>query len=314
MGSNATIRGYTGSSATVSIPNSIEGYNVTAIGYSAFKDNTTIRSINLPNMITSVGDSAFQNCTALETVTMSYNSTVEYTASIGGSAFSSCTGLTSMGFSENVTSIGDYAFSGCTALSSLILPKSLNNMGARMIGNTAISSITIPRNVASSAYYYSSGYNGALANCKSLTEVIFEDGMKKIPDYICASGNYTSYITKVVIPESVTEIGYDAFYKCDNITIYGYKNSYAESYAITESIPFVSVAIAKNASADDVLKRMNLNTLINNVSFAGADISGPTVTIAGKTFSLFQSRHLWILNWVTKYRRKWMMKRKSSRF
>ena len=32
---------------------------------------------------------------------------------------------------------------------------------------------------------------------------------------------------------------------------------------------------------------MNLNTLVNNISFAGTDISGPTVTIAGKTFSLF---------------------------
>lgn len=127
-------------------------------------------------------------------------------------------------------------------------------MGYYVIEGTAISSITIPKNVSSSGY--SGSYNGALANCKSLTEVVFESGMTKIPDYICAIGAYTSYITKVVIPESVKEIGDYDFYKCDNMTIYGYKNSYAESYAITENIPFVSVAIAKNASADDVLKKM----------------------------------------------------------
>jgi uncharacterized repeat protein (TIGR02543 family) len=257
---------------------------VKTIGSSAFYRCGKITSMNLPNTITSVGDAAFQNCTALKTVTMNYNSTVEYTAGIGDYAFSGCTSLTGMGFSENVTSIGDYAFSGCTALSSLTLPESLKSMGYYVIESTAISSITIPKNVS---YSDSSYTNGALANCKSLTEVAFEDGMTKIPAYICASDDYTSYITKVIIPESVTDIGSNAFYKCNNMTIYGYKNSYAESYAITESIPFVSVAIAKNASADDVLKKMNLDTLVNNISFAGTDISGPTVTIAGKTFSLF---------------------------
>ncbi len=132
-----------------------------------------------------------------------------------------------------------------------------------------------------------SSSNGPLAG-SSVTEVIFEEGIKKIPDYACStSSSYSSYITKVIIPETVTDIGSNAFYNCNNMTIYGYKNSYAESYAITESIPFVSVAIAKNASADDVLKKMNLDTLVNNISFAGTDISGPTVTIAGKTFSLF---------------------------
>lgn len=210
----------------------------------------------------------------------------EYTVTaIGYDAFSNCSKLSSINLTENVTSIGWEAFYGCTQLESLTLPERVTNLGYRFIQGTGIESITIPKNVTSCGS--SSVNDGPLAG-SSVTEVVFEEGIKGIPNYACStSSSYSSYITKVVIPESVTEIGNYAFYKCDNMTIYGYKNSYAESYAITESIPFVSVAIAKNASADDVLKRMNLNTLVNNVSFAGADISGPTVTIAGKTFSLF---------------------------
>ncbi len=128
---------------------------------------------------------------------------------------------TNLGFSENVTSIGDYAFSGCTALSSLTLPESLKSMGYYVIESTAISSITIPKNVSSSTYSNSNHagndtHNGASANCKSLTEVVFEDGMTKIPDYICASPSYTSYITKVIIPDDEKKtiqvlIGFDDF-------------------------------------------------------------------------------------------------------
>ncbi|MBR1931479.1 MAG: Ig-like domain-containing protein, partial [Lachnospiraceae bacterium] len=47
------------------------------------------------------------------------------------------------------------------------------------------------------------------------------------------------------------------------------------------------VTVPKNASADDVLSHMNLNTLISDTSLAGEKINGPTVTIAGKTFPLF---------------------------
>ena len=87
-------------------------------------------------------------------------------------------------------------------------------MGGRMIESTAISSITIPKNVKT---YNAWGHNGPLANCKTLKTVTFEEGMTSIPGDILASDDYTSYVTKVNIPESVEEIGSFAFCDCVNI-------------------------------------------------------------------------------------------------
>ena len=265
---------------------------VTEIGAQAFYCCEKITSVNIPKTVSYIGGSAFAGCQELGKVILNYNDAMVNTTSNGTQlhsleienfVFGNCSKLSSINLTENVTSIGSEAFRNCTKLESLILPERVTSIGSCFIRGTGIKSITIPKNVTECG----SSSNGPLAG-SSVTEVIFEEGIKKIPDYACStSSSYSSYITKVIIPETVTDIGSNAFYNCNNMTIYGYKNSYAESYAITESIPFVSVAIAKNASADDVLKKMNLDTLVNNISFAGTDISGPTVTIAGKTFSLF---------------------------
>ncbi len=61
-------------------------------------------------------------------------------------------------------------------------------MGYLMIENTAIKSITIPKNVKYCSIYNGSGTSGPLANSKYLTTVIFEDGMTEIPDNICSMG------------------------------------------------------------------------------------------------------------------------------
>ncbi len=257
---------------------------LTEIEGSAFS-GSGLEEVTLPSSIKTVGSGAFSSCASLKKVSFTEKTANGYQVSVGDGAFQNCGSLSSVDFSVNVTSIGDYVFYGDSEIETIILPSKLTSIGYQAFQGTYISSITIPKTVTSCG---SSSYDGPLAGATQLKEVVFEDGMKKIPNYACSTGSsYSSYITKAVIPESVTDIGSNAFYKCDNLTIYGYKNSYAESYAITESIPFVSVAIAKNASPEDVLKKMNLNTLVNNISFAGTNISGPTVTIAGKTFSLF---------------------------
>ena len=255
------------------------------IGSSAFYNCGKITQMEVPKTITEIGGSAFENCTGLKSFRMNYNGTVEYKAEIGNAAFRGCTSLTDVSLSENVTSIGSMAFSGCTSLETLNLPERVESLGRCLIGKTAISSITIPKNVKYSADANSS--SGVLANVKALKTVTFEQGMKAIPSYIMASGGYTSYIEKVIIPDTVTSIGSHAFYKCDNITIYGYKNSYAETYANENDIPFVSVAIAKNATAQDVLSKIDLKKLLSKTSLGSTTINGPEVTVAGKTFPVF---------------------------
>ena len=259
---------------------------VTVIGYCAFYNcQKLVLEENLPQSIQKIEESAFEKCTALTAVGMSYNNTVEFEAEIGSNAFAGCTNLKEVNLSENVTSIGSYAFGGCTALKELTLPESVTYLGEYFIAGTAISTITIPKNVNRSGSYYS---NGALANCKTLNTVIFEEGIREIPSYICASGDYTSYITKVVIPEDVTVIGSSAFYNCQKMSIYGYSGSYAETYAKENNIPFVTVAVSKKATISEVLGKLDVDHLLKGIDFGDmAKIDGPEITINDKTFTLF---------------------------
>jgi hypothetical protein len=55
---------YNGSSAGVTIPNSVTG-----IGDSAFSGNTGLTSVIIPESVTSIGDQAFAGCTGLTSVT-----------------------------------------------------------------------------------------------------------------------------------------------------------------------------------------------------------------------------------------------------
>ena len=88
----ATITKYTGSASSVSIPSSLGGYTVKTIGNSAFKDNTALTSVNIPNTVTEIyglySGGAFQNCTSLKSITIPNS-----VKTIGIDAFNGCVSL-----------------------------------------------------------------------------------------------------------------------------------------------------------------------------------------------------------------------------
>ena len=74
-GVNATITGYTGSEASLVIPEELDGYTVQGIGDSAFAGNLTLTSVEIPASVETIGSLAFDNCVNLKTVTL-YNGLV----------------------------------------------------------------------------------------------------------------------------------------------------------------------------------------------------------------------------------------------
>ena len=90
------------------IPNS-----VTSIGYSAFRECTSLTSITISDSVTSIGAYAFHSCSGLTNIDIPSGVT-----SIGQDAFRYCSGLTSCTIGSGVTSIGNNAFSNCSSLES----------------------------------------------------------------------------------------------------------------------------------------------------------------------------------------------------
>ncbi len=254
------------------------------IGGRAFEDCDNLVNIFLPKSVQKIGASVFEYCDKLESVVMEENSEVV----LGAYAFKDCTSLEYVKLSSNISTMERGVFSGCESLRSLQLPANVKHLGELMISGTKITSIVIPKGVevAESGSYGS----GVLSGCETLKEVIFEEGMEKIPQRIASTGlDYLEKVNieRVVIPASVTEIGKDVFSIWSKITIYGYEGSYAETYANENNIPFNTVIIAKDATAEQVLAKFSLGDLIKNVSIKGEKIDGPEIEIGNYSFPLF---------------------------
>ena len=64
-GISVMVEEYTGTSSSVTIPATVNGYSVVKIGESAFEGNTNLTSIDLPDSITVIGKRAFASCSNL---------------------------------------------------------------------------------------------------------------------------------------------------------------------------------------------------------------------------------------------------------
>lgn len=99
------------------------GETVVAIGTEAFKNNTKITGIEMPDTVTSIGDGAFDGCTFLSSLKMS-----PYITHIGSYAFAGCDALASVTLPENLISIADHAFYS-SGITELVIPEKVTSVG-----------------------------------------------------------------------------------------------------------------------------------------------------------------------------------------
>lgn len=178
------VTGYDGNQpkGDLMIPDIVNDYSVTTIGYYAFQNCTGLTSITIPNSVTTIGDNAF----------------------------SSCTGLTSIDFPNGLTSIGRYAFLACTWFNN-------QSDGVVYAGNVAYTykgSMPVGTDI-----HLREGTIGiadeAFSYCENMISI-------EIPNSVTSIGRAAfrgcTGLTSVVIPQSVVSVGYEAFKYCSNLT------------------------------------------------------------------------------------------------
>lgn len=233
--------------------------NLTAVEESGFSYCDGLQNLSLPEKTSKIGAYAFYHCSDLKEIVMEGDALTE----IGAYGFAYNTALESFALPEGivtieeytfyhcsslkeiridaVTSIGERAFSGCSSLTLLILPECLASISLMAFENcTGLTELTVPSSFGEITLAYSSGL-GVFDGCTALTDIIFEEGITKIPNGAFAG----SGIREIEIPETVTEIGEYAFSNCETL----------RNIQLPENLEIIGDRAFQNCS---ILKRLSL--------------------------------------------------------
>lgn len=174
-----------------------------------FKNDVNLKSVVIPDNIGVLGDGAFSGCTSLTDVTFSSRMTT-----IPNFCFSDCTALASISLPENIKTVGNNAFVFCESLTDVDLGNVTTLGVAPFSYCSALETLHFPKTITSFG-----GFTGF--ELTSLTDYTVEDGsdLLSADDGILFSADKKTLISyplgktadSYVVPETVTEIGAEAF-------------------------------------------------------------------------------------------------------
>lgn len=232
--SNGEITAYTGTATDLTIPDTIDGQVVRAIGDRVFYKKG-LNSVIIPNTVESIGKQAF--C---------YNA------------------LTSIELPESLKNMGDGAFSS-NKLSSVTIPKSLEKIPMVAFSKNQLTSVTIPEGVTSigmGAFTVNkleslvipdsvTSIDKTAFKSNALKSVVISKNIKTIGISVFD----TNQLESITIPEGVTNIDDAAF-----------KNNKLQSLTIPQSVENIGASAFINNLLEAVTIPANVLTL-NTIAF-----------------------------------------------
>ena len=197
---------------------------ITNIGSYAFYGCSSLGSVTIPAAVTTIRQSTFENCTSLATA--SYNGTVEV---IENRAFYG-TAVSAFEFKNGLARLGSDAFAK-TSLTNVVLPNSLTVIGQHVFDHCQLTSISMPScvkldtncirifenngkdMVVTIRFVNDTVLDDYLLYNSGAKQVVLENGIEKIGNYTFAKNIFT----EIDLPETLTDIGNNAFYLCENL-------------------------------------------------------------------------------------------------
>ncbi len=173
------IEDFKGKGTSVVIPQTIEGYPVTAIGENACHNHDYIKSLYISDTVKTVGKSAFAFCNVLKEVR----------------------------FGNHLQMIDREAFQFCTALEKIILPSSVKTIrGGAFDDCNSVKEVFIPKGIEE--------WDKSFCNLNSLETLTLEEGLTFIPEL---SFSYLSNLRELTFPASITSVSMLTFVESPNL-------------------------------------------------------------------------------------------------
>ena len=234
-------------------------------------------SIAIPEGIEKITSYSFLDCINLERVSIPSTVTV-----IDTEAFKGCMSLTDVELPDNLNKIGEYVFSNCENLENINLHSNITSIGECAFENTAIRELDFTKgepDIPESCLVIGKGAfcncrnlekvklsqrivylaDNLFENCTELKEVGFSKNLRVIGSAVFR--NCSLLKEMMDIPESVTEIGYDAFKGCTNLRKFKMPTflKYLSATAFDSDKKFDKFVLPKQLMNVEILERLRIN-------------------------------------------------------
>ena len=252
-------------------------YSVQTIGSEAFANCESLSSITIPNSVEYIGDCSFENCNSLTHIAFNADSCIYAGGSKQTSAFGNCSILANITLGNNVKRIPSYAFCPNTdVLTTVTIPHSVKMIGRNSFSYCRGMSVVYNAENCISDSMSVDSYDAPFMYC-NITNFIFGNDVRCIPDYLCAN---MENLTAVSIPNSVMSIGKGAFCGCSGLT----------NIIIPNTITVIDDGTFSGCSGLESVTIPNTVTRIGRRAFSGCtglssiDIPNSVITIEDGAF------------------------------
>ncbi|MBR4729970.1 MAG: leucine-rich repeat protein [Prevotella sp.] len=230
------------------------------IGQNAFKKCQRLSKINVPHSVTEMGESVFSECKDLQEVDFNPN-----ILEIPNNTFDGCYNLENVSIPNNIESLGVNCFYNCRSLKEIIIPAALNSMkninqeeSNPFIGCTSLSRLEVDKN--NKTYDSRNNCNAIIKTSDNLLLVGCKNTI--IPNSIKEIGhdafNWCIGLTEIDLPEGIETIGDGAFSGCINLK--------------TITIPSTVTTLKSGAfggwystTVSDYARTMNIDKTVSNI-------------------------------------------------